>query len=322
MRKLVVPASVLCLSALAAAFSPRLVAQTPKPPADNGTFEVAAPRPLPQAPDPKADNATFEVASVKTNKSGDNRIGIGFAPGGRFRATNVPLRELISAAYGTPQPLAAFQITGGPKWIESDRFDIVAKAPGDPQPGPNGPPSAMFVMLRNLLAERFQLTVHRETKESPIYALVLARADGKLGPQLRPAATDCAALMAAARGRGAPPPPPAPGERMPCGMRMFPGNLSGGSSSMAQLTNVLARFVNRTVVDKTGLSGTYDLDLQWTPDQVPQGRGDPPPGLPAIDPNGPSIFTAVQEQLGLKLDSTRGAVDVLVIDRAEHPTED
>ena len=246
MRKLLVPASVLCLAALVAPGVPRLLAQAPKPPADAATFEVAAPRPVAQAPGPPAEDATFEVASVKTNKSGDNRIGIGFAPGGRFRATNVPLRELISAAYGTPQPLAAFQITGGPKWMESDRFDIVAKAPGDPQPGPNGPPPAMFAMLRNLLKERFQLTVHRETKEVPIYALMLARADGKLGPQLRPAATDCAALMAAARGRGGPPPPPAPGERMPCGMRMFPGNLSGGSSSMAQLTNVLARFVNRT----------------------------------------------------------------------------
>src|SRR4051812_13216889 len=224
MRKLVVPAAVLCLAALAVPGVPRLVAQAPKPPADNSTFEVAAPRPLPQPPEAPSDNATFEVASVKTNKSGDNRIGIGFAPGGRFRATNVPVRELISAAYGTPQPLAAFQITGGPKWIESERFDIVAKAPGDPQPGPNGPPPGMFAMLRNLLADRFRLTAHRETRDLPVYALALARADGKLGPQLRPAATDCAALMAAARGRGAPPAPPAPGERMPCGMRMFPGN--------------------------------------------------------------------------------------------------
>jgi len=278
-----------------------------------------------QAQDADDPNATFEVASVKANKSGDNRIGIGFQPGGRFRATNVPLRELISAAYGTPQPLPAFQITGGPKWIESDRFDIVAKAPGDPQPGPNGPPTAMFAMLRTLLADRFQLILHRESKEMAIYALVLARADGKLGPQLKPAATDCAAMMAAARGRGAPTPPPAPGERMPCGMRMFPGNISGGSSSIAQLTNVLARFVNRTVVDQTGLAGNYDLDLQWTPDQMPQGRGDPPPGapaLPSIDPNGPSIFTAVQEQLGLKLESTKGPVSVVVIDHVEHPTED
>jgi uncharacterized protein (TIGR03435 family) len=284
-----------------------------------------APRLQAQGSDADDAGATFEVASVKANKSGDNRIGIGFQPGGRFRATNVPLRELISAAHGTPQPLPAFQITGGPKWIESDRFDIVAKAPGDPQPGPNGPPPAMFAMLRTLLADRFQLILHRETKDMAIYALVLARADGKLGPQLKPATTDCAAMMAAARGRGAPPPPPAPGDRMPCGMRMFPGNLSGGSSPIAQLTNVLARFVNRTVVDQTGLTGNYDLDLQWTPDQMPQGRGDPPPGapaLPAIDPNGPSIFTAVQEQLGLKLESTKGPVSVVVIDRVEHPTED
>ena len=273
---------------------------------------------------PPSDSATFEVATVKLNKSGDNRIGIGFAPGGRFRATNVPLRELIAAAYGESQPLAAFQITGGPKWIETDRFDVVGKAPGDPQPGPNGPPPVMFAMMRNLLADRFKLTAHRETKEFPIYALVPARADGKLGPQLRPASTDCAALMAATRARGGPP-PQAPGERMPCGMRLFPGNLSGGGTSMAQLANVLARFVNRTVVDRTGLTGNYDVDLQWTPDQMPQGRGDLPPGapqLPPVDPNGPSIFTAVQEQLGLKLDAARGPVQVLVIDRVERPTED
>jgi bla regulator protein blaR1 len=290
----------------------------------SAAFPGVFPQVRAQTADPDS-SATFEVASVKANKSGDNRIGIGFQPGGRFRATNVPLRELISAAYGTPQPLPAFQITGGPKWIESDKFDIVAKAPGDPQPGPNGPPTVMFAMLRNLLADRFQLALHRENREMPIYALVLARPDGKLGPQLKVSATDCAAMMAAGRGRGTPPPLPQPGERMPCGMRMFPGNLSGGSSSMTQLTNVLARFVQRTVVDQTGLTGNYDLDLQWTPDQMPQGRGDPPPGappLPAIDPNGPSIFTAVQEQLGLKLESSKGPVSVVVIDRVEHPTED
>jgi uncharacterized protein (TIGR03435 family) len=132
--------------------------------------------------------------------------------------------------------------------------------------------------------------------------------------------------MAAMRARGGQPPaPPAPGERMPCGTRMFPGNLSAGSVTMANLTNALARLVSRTVVDRTGLAGAFDLDLQWTPDQMPQGRGDPPPGsppLPPIDPNGPSIFTALQEQLGLKLESTRAPVDMLVIDRVEHPTED
>jgi len=110
-----------------------------------------------QPPSSVADasaNVVFEVASVKVNRSADSRIGIGFAPGGRFRATNVPLRELIAAAYGTPQPLPAFQISGGPKWIETERFDIVGKAPGDPQPGPDGPPREMFMMLRNLLTER------------------------------------------------------------------------------------------------------------------------------------------------------------------------
>jgi uncharacterized protein (TIGR03435 family) len=278
-----------------------------------------------QGPAAQAGDPVFEVASVKANKSGDNRIGIGFQPGGRFRATNAPLRELISAGYGTPQPLPAFQILGGPKWIESDRFDIVAKAAGDPQPGPNGAPPEMFLMLRSLLAERFQLTVHRETREVPIYTLVMARGDGKLGPQMHASATDCAAVMSAMRGRGGPPAPPAPGERMPCSLRMFPGSLSGGASTIAQLANVLARFVSRTVVDQTGLAGAFDFDLHWTPDQMPQARGDPPPGappLPAIDPNGPSIFTAVQEQLGLKLESTTGPVDVLVIDRVEHPTED
>ena len=90
---------------------------------------------------------------------------------------------------------------------------------------------------------------------------------------------------------------------------------------MGQITNVLARFVSRTVVDRTGLTGNYDLDLQWTPDQLPQGRGDAPPGLPAVDPNGPSIFTAVQEQLGLKLESSRAMLQTLIIDRFERPSE-
>ena len=266
------------------------------------------------------------MASVKPNKSGDNRIGIGFAPGGRFRATNVPLRELISAAYGTPQPLAAFQITGGPKWIESDRFDIVAKAPGDPQPGPNGPPSAMFVMLRNLLAERFQLTVHRETKE--IADLRPGARPGRR--QAWPAAAsggdrlrgDDGGGTRAAAGR---PPPPAPGERMPCGMRMFPGNLSGGSSSMAQLTNVLARFVNRTVVDRTGLTGNYDLDLQWTPDQLPQGPGRPASRRAGAAGHRSERTFDLYRRPGAARPEARideGPVDVLVIDRAEHPTED
>jgi len=276
-------------------------------------------------------DATFEVASVKPNNSGRPFIQLGAAPGGRFTATNVPLRLLIRNAY----QLQDFQVVGGPNWINSDRFDIVAKAEGNTPPTPpGGPPGPMQFMMRNLLKERFKLAVHNETRELPIYALTLVRSDGKLGPQLRPPAVDCAAIFARGRGgRGgiavAPPPlpgPPSAGERPPCGMRIGPGNLAGGSVTMAQLANTLSQFAQRVVVDRTGLTQNFDIDLTWTPDQIPQGPpGGPPPGAPAlppIDPNGPSLFTAVQEQLGLKLESTRGPVEVLVIDHVELPTPD
>ncbi len=263
----------------------------------------------------------FEVASVKRNASGNNFVQLGGDPGGRFTATNVPLKLLIRQAY----QLQDSQIVGGPNWINTDRFDIIAKAPGPlALPAPGGSPGPFQLMMRALLADRFKLAVHTESRELPIYTLTLARRDGKTGSQLRPAAVDCVAMFAA-RGRGGPPPaPPQPGERPPCGMRLGPGNLSGGGVTMAQLSTTLSQFVQRAVVDRTGLSGNFDIDLTWTPDQLPQGRGEPPPGvqLPPIDPNGPSIFTAVQEQLGLKLDSQRGPMDVLVIDRVEQPTED
>src|SRR5215475_2113818 len=128
-----------------------------------------------QTPDatPPSDHPTFEAASVKANKSGPGQIALLFQPGGRFRATNVTLKMLIGAAYGTPQPLPDFQVIGGPKWLDTDRFEVIAKAPGDPQPGPNGPPPQMFLMLQSTLAERFHLRVHYEMREMPIYALVL-----------------------------------------------------------------------------------------------------------------------------------------------------
>ena len=267
----------------------------------------------------------FEVASVKPNKSGDGRINIGFRPGGQFTATNTPLRLLIRNAY----LIQDVQLVGGPDWVGSNRFDIIAKAEGDVPLAPPGTAGPMQLMLRALLAERFKLAVHNETRELPIYALVVARSDGKLGEKVRPATVDCAAIFAAARARGGqPPPPPNPGERMPCGSRIGPGVLNAGSFSLSQLSVTLSQIVNRTVVDRTGLTGNFDFDLLWTPDQLPQRA----PGTPAdqplrtngaeIDPNGPSIFTALQEQLGLKLESQRGPVEVLVIDRVEQPTAD
>lgn len=276
-----------------------------------GIGAVATPTPG-QAP---ADAPKFEVASIKRNTSGENRVMLGMQRGGRFTANNVPLRLLITNAYR----IQDFQIDGAPGWLATDRFDIVAKAETEV------PEAQLQLMVQALLAERFKLAVHRDTKEMPIYALVLSHPDGKLGPKLKPSSVDCDAMRAQAR-NGAPPAPPAPGAMMPCGMRMGPGSLTGSSMSMAQFTRTLSNAVRRVVVDKTGLSGGYDFDLSFTPEQVQSGGpgGGPggPGGGPAIDPNGPSIYTALQEQLGLKLDSQRGPVETLVIDHVEPPTVD
>jgi uncharacterized protein (TIGR03435 family) len=271
-----------------------------------------------QAP---ATPLTFEVASVKPNRTAGGMIQIGIQPGGRLNASNVTVRELIRIAY----QIQPFQIVGGPSWLSSDRFDIQAKAETDFQPGPpptpGGPPGPVQQMLQALLRERFQLAVHNETRDMPIYDLVVAQRDGRLGPSLKASSLDCAGQLGA-RGRGQAPPANAAG--VPgCGMRIGPGALSGNGIGMTFLANSLSQMVQRIVVDKTGLMGNYEFEVTFTPDQQQPG---PPPGAGApplpIDPNGPSIYTAVQEQLGLKLESARGPVSVLVIDKIETPSPD
>jgi uncharacterized protein (TIGR03435 family) len=274
-------------------------------------------------------SASFEVASVKHNKSGSMGVRLVFQPGGRLVAENVTLQFLIAAAYGDPRPLADFQIIGGPKWITADRFNVIAKAEGDPQPSNDGPPPIMFAMLRTLLADRFKVRMHEDTREMPIYTLVKAKNDGKLGERLKPSTVDCAALMKTA-GRDKPPTPPSPTERPPCGMRMGFGSFSGGGITVTQLASTISRMpgINRVVLDRTGIDGAYDVDLQWTPDQLPPRPAGGAPDAPIrvngvdVDPNGPSIFTALQEQLGLKLESTKGPVHVIVIDAVDQPTDD
>jgi len=280
-----------------------------------GAFVELAAQAQPQPAQAADAGLSFEVASVKSNKTGDGRVMLGLQPGGRFTATNVPLRLLIQNAYR----VQGFQVVGAPDWLHSERFDIAAKAEGDPTQ------EQVQQMVRALLADRFKLQVHRETREMPIYVLVMARSDGKLGEKLKPSTTDCEAMRG--RGRGVPVAPPAPGAAMPCGMRMGPGNILAGAMPMTQLATSLSNMVGRIVVDRTGLTGNYDFELTYTPEQLaqggPAGRGGAPGGGgPAIDPNGPSIYTAIQEQLGLKLDSQRGPVETLVIDRVERPTED
>ena len=291
---------------------PILDAQTPAPP-----------DPLPQ----------FEVAAVKENKSGTNMIRFGVQPGGRFTAENVPLRQLLVFAFQV-QP---FQIENVPAWANSVRYDITAKAEGDIPPAQPGQVGPIQYMMRALLRDRFGLVYRNDTREMPIFHLILAR-PGTLGAKLSKSTTDCAALFAARRGGGpggpggpggrgdGPPPLPAFGEKMVCGFRVGPGTMSGGSIPLAQLANFLSQNLQRTVLDKTGLDGNYDFDVTYTPDQIPAAPpGGAPPGappLPPIDPNGPSLTTALQEQLGLKLDSTRGPVTMFVVDKISQPSLD
>ena len=267
----------------------------------------------------------FEVASIKPNNSGGQGATTRMQPG-RYTATNVTLRALIVNAYS----LQNLQLSGGPRWTTSDHFDIVAKIPADASS------AQLQLMLRELLADRFKLVVHNESRQLPVYALVAARSDKKLGPQIHPATIDCAPLAAQStlkekegKGKskeergGASSAAQGAGQRTPCTMVVGPGRMSAGATTLAMLANSLSGSVQRTVLDRTGINGTFNILLTWTPDQLPQASA----GADAakvkgvkIDPNGPSIFTALREQLGLKLEATKGSVDVLVIDRAEHPT--
>jgi uncharacterized protein (TIGR03435 family) len=248
---------------------------------------------------------TFEVASVKPNVQ---RRGIrlhGF-PGDRFEATNVPVRDLILIAYGDAgQLLPEVHMSGGPKWIDEDRFDVTAKM------GAASPNSVAQkqLMLRTLLAQRFKLAIHHETVTQPIFELVLARKDRTLGPQLRQATVDCEALLAAQ-----------PGKRERCILYALPsGTLMLRGQTMGAFANVLTRLLDRTVVDRTGLSGGFDADAQFDPKGLPGMLQLRPEEQPASDAG--SLDTTLKEQLGLKLESKRGPVRMLVVDHVERPTE-
>ena len=281
------------------------------------------------APAPtSAAEPRFEVASIK--KSAPNAVPasrFGMQPGGRFTVTGMPLGSLITIAYG----IQRYQLIGGPSWMNSDRFDINAIAEDvPPQPVQPGVPSRMQLLMRSLLKERFALIVHNETRELPLSYLVMARADRKLGEQLRPSSVDCRALFAArakeAGAKGTPPAftPPKPGEVPQCGIFGGIGRIAGGGMPMSNLATVLSGWLNRPVYDRTNLTGNFDFQIEFTPDQMPQLAPGVtlPPGLTLPSPDGPSLNTALAEQLGLKLEATRGPVEMLVIDSVEQPTPD
>ena len=238
------------------------------------------------------------VASIKPNNSAEPRGFTEYYPGGRLSAIAVTVRSLLRTAYR----IQDYQLVGGPAWFSTKRYDIAAKVEDNPP--------TLQVFLRTLLADRFKLVVHNETREQPRFALVLARGDGKLGPELLKSDFDCAAYAAMPHAL------PEPSRTPACAMRINVGFLSGRSIPMAQLATSLAPFVNRFVSDKTGLAGRYDVELKWTPDQVSSTAS---PDAVRDDSGAPSIFTALQEQLGLRLVPERGPVDALVVDRAEEP---
>jgi uncharacterized protein (TIGR03435 family) len=266
-----------------------------------GCFGFAAVGALVHAQQPR-----FDVASIKRNLSGNEGSRGRIQPGGRVSFTNEPLRRMILDAYR----LQDFQLVGGPDWVSADRWDVVAKAEGDP------PISQVLEMIRTLLADRFKLVTHQEMRDAPIYALVIAKPDHRLGGQLHQSSTDCAALAADARARGGTPPPTVNG-RVSCGMNTNDGYLEANAVTMGVFARRIATIAGRTVVDKTDLTGNFDLTLKWTPDASP-GADRPA----AANSESPTFFTALQEQLGLKLESQRGSVEFLVIDSAEHPLED
>jgi uncharacterized protein (TIGR03435 family) len=237
------------------------------------------------------------------------------APGGRLDITNLPLKEMIIIAWRI-QP---FQITGGPAWIDSAHYDISAKPDHNPKEDEES------LMLQALLADRFQLKIHHETKELPVYALLVANKDGKLGPQLTASKEGGCTPFDPSK-------PPLPPERgkpptLGCGnMMMGFDRLNAAGVEISVMIPTLSRMLGRTVLDRTELTGKFDISMHWTPDQsqaMQPPPGGAPPGmqLPPIDPNGPSIFTALQEQLGLKLESQKGPVDIIVIDHVEKPSE-
>jgi uncharacterized protein (TIGR03435 family) len=293
-----------------------------------------------QASAPPAPSApSFEVASIKLsdpNATGPlSMIPLMLPQGpGRLSVTNMNLRFMIRAAFG----LQDFQIVGGPSWLNQQKFDIVAKAE-DTAAADTG---QLMPMLKTLIIDRFKLKTHMETRELPIEKLVIARSDGKLGPKITVSNADCTAAreqqqkLAQTLLKGGPAALagalPRPGETMPCAMMPMIGpdgfGMRGNAQPLTVLVALLTQATGKIVQDRTGLTGLFDFELKFDPEvllraasqfgiNVPAGANLTPPGS-----DNPPLLTALREQLGLKLDSDKGPIEVLVIDSAEMPTPD
>jgi uncharacterized protein (TIGR03435 family) len=265
-----------------------------------------------------AQTPAFDVASIRPTPSTavDQRSEIRGNPNGRFTATNSTARSIVLRAYG----LVDSQLIGAPEWLATERYGIDARGPAPP----DGPESLM-PLVRTLLVERFKLKAHPETRELPAYALTVARRDRQPGSQLRPTETDCtrATTLSADEVRAA-----ARDGWPPCGMVYFVSfvtTTSGGNTvkmrvrrsgtTLAALATALQANVERPVVDQTGLEGRFDVEYSFAPQP-------PTPGVESVfGPEAPPLFVALEEELGLKLESRRMQVPVLVVDSIERPTE-
>ena len=250
-----------------------------------------------------SSDPAFEVASVKPNLNLDAPEHISVQPNGSARFTGFHVRTLIAMAYRAEGIQRFDQLVGGPSWLSVDRFDIIAKADAQAQDAPNRLPA----MLRSLLRDRFGLRVHAETRQMPAYGLVKARRDGKLGRNLRESAIDCSGTAATAAN---------PNPDLWCGIRATSGVITGRAVSAVQLAGNLSGYptVDRFVTDRTGLTGRYDFELEYSPAFLEPGN--------AVSSAGPSLFTALTEQLGLRLQPETIVAPVLVIDRVERPAPD
>jgi uncharacterized protein (TIGR03435 family) len=259
--------------------------------------------------------AAFDVASVKPADPDILRsrgLECGFLPSGRFHALG-NLRWLVACAYDLRPAQSRQQIVGAPKWADDDLFEIRATFDASPLTG-----SQRLAMLQTLLADRFKLTVHRERREVPGYALVIARKDGRLGPNLQPTPTMCTEWLDGGR-RGD---VPVIFGDLPCGRGvMNASTMRQTRTPLPQLANLLSARVERPVEDRTGLTGFYAFDLRWAaePSSSTAANSGTMPSAPAPDNLPTSIFTAIEEQLGLKLETTRTTMEFLVVDHAERP---